>query len=292
MKQPKEAVEPTSNILDYYDKDKMGFVADLTKKLETELTVLERERSRRKEHQELHERLLKAPSLLRPQDHDCLVLFERFAVRRYSFVLDEEEHYECFDFESLSNVQIKVINIEQFDSKRKPETMLLLREATERTLTANHTALLKNIAAYAYGDNHLIVVRDYFRGSTLREMSVKYDGVSEAMIKHIVKVVAAGMLQARTKLGSEDIAHPNAIFIDKSKRQCYAADIRLASYGLPHLFNSKYAELRHFYYPPEFWRNGSAEKLATWSLAVTFFECFYGKRPFVYELEDVKVRVS
>lgn len=33
-------IEPTSNILDYYDKDKMGFAVDLAKKLENELNQL------------------------------------------------------------------------------------------------------------------------------------------------------------------------------------------------------------------------------------------------------------
>lgn len=130
------------------------------------------------------------------------MLFDRLAVKKYLFTIDEEEYYECFDFESLSTLQLKITSSEQPDPQKRLEDLKMLKSVVDRTMEISQVSLLKNISTYIHGDSHLIILRELFRSSSLRELSNKYDGLSETMMKHIVKVVAAAMLHAKSKLGT------------------------------------------------------------------------------------------
>jgi hypothetical protein len=89
-------------------------------------------------------------------------------------------------------------------------------------------------------------------------LSEKFECLSEAMMKHIIKVVASVMQSVKNKLNCqyEDIAHPNNIFIDKSRSWTNVGDIKLADYGMndyfmgEHKLRPQYINLRRFYYPP------------------------------------------
>ena len=43
------------------------------------------------------------------------MLFDRLGVKKYLCSISEEEYYECFDFELLLTLQMKVVTIDELD---------------------------------------------------------------------------------------------------------------------------------------------------------------------------------